>query len=104
VGTVFVWGIAGFALVPALQSRVLAITGEASVLASTLNIAAFNVGIAAGSGLGAVLVDRGDLGVTPYVAAVIAAVAVPVSLLAAPRSAEPRPPELPAPALTPTPR
>jgi DHA1 family inner membrane transport protein len=85
VGTVFVWGIAGFALVPALQSRVLAVTGEASVLASTLNIAAFNVGIAAGSGLGAVLVDRGHLAVTPFVAAAIAAVAVPVSLLAAPR-------------------
>jgi DHA1 family inner membrane transport protein len=85
VGTVFVWGIAGFALVPALQSRVLAVTGEASVLASTLNIAAFNIGIAAGSGLGAVLVDRGHLAVTPFVAAAIAAVAVPVSLLAAPR-------------------
>jgi DHA1 family inner membrane transport protein len=81
VGTVFGWGIAGFALVPALQSRVLAITGEASVLASTLNIAAFNVGIAAGSGLGAVLVDGGHLAVTPYVAAAIAAVSVPVSLL-----------------------
>ena len=85
VGTVFVWGIAGFALVPALQSRVLAVTGEASVLASTLNIAAFNIGIAAGSGLGAVLVDRGHLAVTPFVGAAIAAVAVPVSLLAAPR-------------------
>jgi DHA1 family inner membrane transport protein len=93
VATVFVWGIAGFALVPALQSRVLAITGETSVLASTLNIAAFNVGIAAGSGLGAVLVDGGHLAVTPYVAAAIAAVAVPVSLLGLRRSPAPAPPE-----------
>jgi DHA1 family inner membrane transport protein len=98
VGIVFVWGIAGFALVPALQSRVLAITGESSVLASTLNIAAFNVGIAAGSGLGAVLVDGGHLAVTPFVAAAIAAVAVPVSLLGV-RGHRPAP-EL---TLTPTP-
>jgi DHA1 family inner membrane transport protein len=100
VGTVFVWGIAGFALVPALQSRVLTVTGEASVLASTLNIAAFNVGIAAGSGLGAVLVDAGHLAVTPFVAAAIAAVAVPVSLLGVKARVRPEP-ELSA---APTPR
>jgi DHA1 family inner membrane transport protein len=77
--TVFVWGIAGFALIPGLQSRVLA-AGQGSVLASTLNIAAFNVGIAAGSALGALLVDRGYLTSAPLVAAALAAVAVPISL------------------------
>jgi DHA1 family inner membrane transport protein len=85
IGTVFGWGIAGFALIPALQSRVLSVTGEASVLASASNIAAFNVGIAAGSGLGALLVDRDHLAATPLVAAVLAAVAVPLSLLGLPR-------------------
>jgi DHA1 family inner membrane transport protein len=77
--TMFVWGIAGFALIPGLQSRVLA-AGQGSVLASTLNIAAFNVGIAAGSALGALLVDRGYLTSAPLVAAALAAVAVPISL------------------------
>ncbi|HEY0485526.1 MAG TPA: MFS transporter [Mycobacteriales bacterium] len=87
VATVFVWGVAGFALVPALQSRVLSVTGETSVLASAANIAAFNVGIAAGSGLGALMVDRGHLAVTPVVAAAVAAVAVPLSLTGVPRAA-----------------
>jgi DHA1 family inner membrane transport protein len=85
--TVFVWGIPGFALIPALQSRVLAVTGQASVLASTLNIAAFNVGIAAGSALGALLVDLGYLSSAPLVAAALAAAAIPISLRRRPRPA-----------------
>ncbi|GAA1824121.1 MFS transporter [Planosporangium flavigriseum] len=88
--TVFIWGIAGFALIPACQSRVMA-AGQGSVLASMFNIAAFNVGIASASALGALLVDHGHLGALPLVASALAAIAIPVSLgwLPAPAQAVP---------------
>ena len=61
VPLLFLWGIPGFVIVPALQSRVVTVAGPGSTLASSLNIAAFNVGIAAGSVIGAVLVNHGAL-------------------------------------------
>src|SRR5258706_7567353 len=45
--TVFVWGVAAFATVPGLQMRVVDQARESPMLASTLNIAAFNLGHAA---------------------------------------------------------
>ncbi|MFJ2189819.1 hypothetical protein ACIOJE_18045 [Kitasatospora sp. NPDC087861] len=66
------WGAAGFALVPALQARVVAIAGPASTLAATLNIAAFNLGIAAGSATGGLLMDAGRLRTSPALGALCA--------------------------------
>jgi MFS transporter, DHA1 family, inner membrane transport protein len=57
--TVFVWGVAAFATVPALQMRVVQQAGDGPHLASTLNIAAFNLGNAIGAFIGGVLIDRG---------------------------------------------
>jgi DHA1 family inner membrane transport protein len=51
--TVFLWGVATFATVPGLQTRVLEQGQEAPAIASTLNIGAFNLGNAAGAWLGA---------------------------------------------------
>jgi DHA1 family inner membrane transport protein len=88
VPLLFLWGIPGFVIVPALQSRVVTVAGPGSPLASALNIAAFNVGIAAGSIIGSVLVNHGHLALTPYVAAGLALVAVipaMVGATAAPR-------------------
>jgi DHA1 family inner membrane transport protein len=82
IATVFVWGIAGFAIVPGLQARVLAVAGGASVLASVANIAAFNVGIASASAVGALMVEHGHLALTPLVAAAIAAVGIVPALIA----------------------
>lgn len=50
--TVFLWGVATFATVPGLQTRVLDQAKEAPALAATLNIGAFNLGNAAGAWLG----------------------------------------------------
>jgi DHA1 family inner membrane transport protein len=57
--TVFLWGIAAFATVAPLQSRVVHVAGDAPNLASTLNIAAFNLGNAGGAWLGGAVLAAG---------------------------------------------
>jgi DHA1 family inner membrane transport protein len=57
--TVFLWGIAAFATIAPLQSRVVHVAGDAPNLASTLNIAAFNLGNAGGAWLGGAVLAAG---------------------------------------------
>ena len=57
--TVFAWGVATFALVPALQARVMAVAKEARGLAASVNIGAFNVGNALGAALGGGVIALG---------------------------------------------
>ncbi|APG04352.1 MFS transporter [Luteibacter rhizovicinus DSM 16549] len=59
VVTVFLWGIAAFATIAPLQSRVVHVAGDAPNLASTLNIAAFNLGNAGGAWLGGAVLAAG---------------------------------------------
>ncbi len=72
----FGWGIVGFVLSPALQSRVVTAAGAERTIASSLNISAFNVGIAAGSLVGTAVVAAGGLAVTPFIAAAFAAAGI----------------------------
>lgn len=85
----FAWGVAGFVLSPALQARVVGAAGPGNTLASSLNISAFNVGIAAGSLVGTAVVAGGGLASTPLVAAGLAAVAVAPAVLGSRRSVTP---------------
>jgi len=72
VATVAVLGAAAFATVPPLQMRVLEKAGNAPNLASAFNIAAFNLGNAAGAWLGGLTIDHGPgLAATPLVAAAV---------------------------------
>ena len=72
VVTIFFWGIAAFATVPPLQTRVVEKAKDAPNLASTLNIGAFNVGNALGAWLGgAVLAHGRPLDTLPWVAAAV---------------------------------
>ena len=80
VALLVLWGLTGFALPPLLQSRVIEIAGPGSTLASTLNVASFNVGIALGSIVGTVLVNADHIAWTPYAAAIGTAAAVPFAL------------------------
>ncbi|RDJ00533.1 MFS transporter [Dyella solisilvae] len=57
--TVFVWGVAAFATVAPLQMRVVQQASEGPHLASTLNIAAFNLGNAMGAFIGGAMIDLG---------------------------------------------
>ena len=78
----FVLGIAAFATVAPLQLRVLEAAGvEGRTLASSLNLAAFNLGTALGAWAGGVTIDRGlGLGALPLVAAVITAIGLVLAL------------------------
>jgi DHA1 family inner membrane transport protein len=52
-------GAFGFATVPGLQMRIMTYAGSAPTLASGANIAAFNVGNAAGAWLGGLTITAG---------------------------------------------
>lgn len=59
VATVFAWGIATFALVPSLQSKIMGLARDAPNLAASVNIGAFNLGNAAGAALGGAVIAAG---------------------------------------------
>lgn len=73
--TVLVWGAFAFGNVPGLQVYVVQLakryTPQAVDVASGLNIAAFNVGIALGSLIGGVVVEQMSLTDAPWIGAVI---------------------------------
>ena len=77
-------GAAGFATVAPLQMWVLSkAEGAGQSLASSFNIAAFNLGNAIGAWVGGVVIDHGPgLGFVPLVAALFPAAAVGVAVLA----------------------
>lgn len=59
VACLLLWGMAAFATAPGLQSRVLGEAPDAPALASTLNIAAFNLGNAGAAWLGGEALRQG---------------------------------------------
>lgn len=80
--TLFLWAAAAFAAVPALQINVVTFGKSAPNLVSTLNISAFNVGNALGAWVGGAVIAQG-LGLTrvPLAAAVLAVLALIVTLI-----------------------
>ncbi|MFD1557491.1 MFS transporter [Paraburkholderia silviterrae] len=83
VVTIFLWGIAAFATIPGLQTRVLSKAASAPNLASTLNIGAFNVGNAMGAWLGGLALSHGHaLDTLPWVAAIVTLAALAVTVVA----------------------
>lgn len=54
--TIFAWGVATFALVPPLQTRVMQLASAAPTLAASINIGAFNLGNALGAALGGLVI------------------------------------------------
>ncbi len=75
VFTILVWGAFAFGNVPGLQVYVVKLaekhTPDAVDVASGLNIAAFNIGIALGAWGGGLIVDRAGLIHTPWVGAIV---------------------------------
>lgn len=77
IGCLVLWGMTAFATAPGLQSRVLNEASEAPALASTLNIAAFNLGNAGAAWLGAEAIRAGlGLAQLPLLSAGIALAAL----------------------------
>lgn len=81
---VFIWAMAAFGLVPGLQSRVVDKARDAPNIASTLNIAGFNLGNAGGAFLGGIVIDQG-LGLisVPVAGAIVAALGIAAATLGA---------------------
>ncbi|WP_431284243.1 MFS transporter [Humitalea sp. 24SJ18S-53] len=77
-------GVAGFATVAPLQMWVLSkAQGAGQSLASSFNIAAFNLGNAIGAWTGGMVIDHGPgLGMVPLIAALFPAAAIVTALLA----------------------
>lgn len=76
-----VFGIAGFATVAPLQLRVLQKASGGGVLASSFNIAAFNLGNAIGAWLGGAVISHGPgLGAVTWVAATLPLLGLIVAL------------------------
>ncbi|MCK1712411.1 MULTISPECIES: MFS transporter [unclassified Bradyrhizobium] len=82
IALILLLGIAAFATVAPLQLRVLEAAGSSGrTLASSLNIAAFNLGNAVGAWAGGLTIDRGlGLSALPLVAAGITAVGLVLAL------------------------
>ncbi|WP_426766184.1 MFS transporter [Erwinia aphidicola] len=79
--TLFLWAMATFAMVPALQINVVRHGKDAPNLVSTLNISAFNVGNALGAWVGGAVIGSGyGLTAVPVSAAVLALVGLLVCL------------------------
>lgn len=80
--TVALLGFAAFATVAPLQMRVLEQAGGAPTLASAFNIAAFNLGNAAGAWVGGLTIDHGPggLAATPLTAAAVSGAGLLVAL------------------------
>ncbi|MFC4909736.1 MFS transporter [Actinomadura gamaensis] len=75
--TLLAFGVTGFMLVPAVQTRVMDQAADAPALASAANIAAFNLGNAVAAWLGGAAIDAG-LGYTAptWIGALLAATAL----------------------------
>ncbi|WP_261764461.1 MFS transporter [Paenibacillus xylanexedens] len=71
--TIFFWGVAAFGIMPGLQLRIMNMTREAPLLATTSSHSAFNLGNAAGAYLGGFAITHTGLISVPIYAAVIAA-------------------------------
>lgn len=91
--TLFLWAMATFATVPALQINVVRHGKEAPNLVSTLNISAFNLGNALGAWVGGAVIGAGyALTAVPVSAAILALVGLLLCLLAFRRArAQPQP-------------
>jgi DHA1 family inner membrane transport protein len=86
LAVLFVWAMAAFGTVPGLQSRVVDKAKHAPNVASTLNIAGFNLGNAGGAFLGGVVIDQGwSLPTVPLVAAVVAVLGLAAAAVGASR-------------------
>jgi MFS transporter, DHA1 family, inner membrane transport protein len=73
------WGFAGFAIIPALQLRIINLAGTGGDLASTLGASAVNAGIAAGSVVGGFALARHGATAPLVVAAILCALAIPAT-------------------------
>ncbi|WP_079909501.1 MFS transporter [Paenibacillus sp. 32352] len=74
--TVFCWGVAAFGIMPGIQIRIMNLTREAPLLAATSSHSALNLGNAGGAYLGGLTITLAGLPYVPWLAALLAALAL----------------------------
>jgi MFS transporter, DHA1 family, inner membrane transport protein len=74
-----VWGVAGFGLIPALQLRVISLSGAGGELGATLGASAVNAGIALGAIAGGLVVASHGVASTFVLALIICAIVLPAT-------------------------
>jgi DHA1 family inner membrane transport protein len=78
----FLWALVGFSFAAPVQARILQSASDAPNLASALISTAFNIGIAAGAGLGGLALTRGwDYAQLPLISLFFLAAALAVALI-----------------------
>lgn len=78
----FIFGIASFANVPAMQLRVMNHGGDGQELAATANISAFNLANAFGGFLGGMVIDSNlGAGMIPYMAIIVPMIGVALIII-----------------------
>ncbi|MFE2722999.1 MFS transporter [Kitasatospora sp. NPDC059327] len=98
VVALFLFGAAGFSIIPALQARILAVAAAAPALALSANVSAFNLGNGLGAWLGGATIDLGyDSRAVTLTAALATAIALLLSLAMWARGRRRSPAPLPAP-------
>lgn len=93
--TIFFWGVAAFGIMPGLQIRIMNMTREAPLLATTSSHSAFNLGNAGGAYLGGYAITHTGLISVPLYAAVIAALGLLGLLFSLVMDRKKRLPEIP---------
>lgn len=74
--SLLVWGATAFAMVPPVQTRVMRAAADAPVLASSINVGAFNLGNAIGAAVGGGVIHAGwGYGAVPLASGLMAAIA-----------------------------
>ena len=92
VAAVLVFGLLSTATIAPLQGLLLRHAGDAPTLAVSVNVGAFNLGVAAGSAVGGVIVSAGALRWTGLAGAALALTGLALTRLALPRTSPPAPP------------
>lgn len=75
------WQLAAWSFVPAAQAKIYALGEEEGEAAVSFSVAAFNVGIVVGAGLGGLALESAGLGGVGVLASVLAAVALAVTVV-----------------------
>ena len=82
LGAVIVWGLCAWGFTPIQQYRLLNLAPDHSDLVLSLNLSTFNLGIAAGSAIGGVVIGSGNLTSLNFVGGLIIVPAVIYQLIA----------------------
>lgn len=82
LGLMMVWACISWMISPVVQSFLISAGPETAEAGVSLNLSAMHVGVALGTAIGGLALDRGSAAALPWTGAILAAIAVAASLIA----------------------